>query len=170
VLLPELIARVNASFVPGFEVVAGLLTDQRLASLQEVVTATTWEIRLPGLAVDELERAVSRVIEAPSLPLERERKGTTRIDDVRPAIVRLELDSQFHDGGFEPVLIADINTEGRGLRPSELVEVTLPDLDDLVRDRVRLRRTHQWMSPDGARQELLPLDAAVGALTGRVSV
>jgi hypothetical protein len=59
------------------------------------------------------------------------------------------------------VLTARLATVGRGLRPAELVEVMFPNLEDLT-DTVRsLLRTEQWIERDGARQELLPVPAAV---------
>ena len=65
-------------------------------SLQEEVTAVTWELTMPG-AVD-LDGAVERVLGATTLPLERERKGERRVDDVRPAIQALAVGRRRHPG------------------------------------------------------------------------
>ena len=56
---------------------------------------------------------------ATSVPLERERKGERRVDDVRPAIRSLAV-------AGDDTLVADVATVGRGLRPAELAAVAFP--------------------------------------------
>ena len=90
------------------------------------------------------------LLDAPSLPLDRERKGKRSADDVRPLILDLRVLSETHGR-----LIADVATTGRGLRPSELARLAYPHVDPLD---VRVLRTHQWIDHDGERRELLPCD------------
>jgi hypothetical protein len=49
--------------------------------------------------------------------------------------------------------VAELNTVPRGIRPAEL-GIAL----DLPAPRLDVRRTHQWIAPDGARTEPLLLD------------
>ena len=120
-------------------------------SLQQEVTAVTWELTVAG-AVD-VDGAVERVLGATTLPLERERKGERRIDDIRPAIRTLAVTG---DG----TLVADVATVGRGLRPAELIAVVLPGADVAA---LRALRTHQWIEHDGHRRDVMALPAAVPA-------
>ncbi len=126
-------------------------------SLQEIVTSVTWELALPsGL---DAGTAVERVLAAATLPLERERKGERRVDDVRPQIVSLAIAA---DG---TTMVADLATVGRGLRPAELVAVAFPGIDPATLHAVRATRTHQWIEHDGTRREVLALPVAVPAPT-----
>jgi radical SAM-linked protein len=165
VTVPELLAGVNAAFVPGVEALRGAELEGKHASLQDAVTSTTWAITLRGVAPERLREGAERALDASELPLARERKGVARVDDVRPAIVQLHVE-RVPDGSL---LVGEVETLQRGLRPAELLEVCLPSLSEAELDGVRVRRTHQWLTVDGAKQELLPLDAAVGALAGRLS-
>jgi len=53
-------------------------------------------------------------------------------------------------------MIAELATQPRGLRPSELVAVLASHPDDVLVEG-HVCRLHQWMSTDGAREEPLPL-------------
>jgi radical SAM-linked protein len=120
-------------------------------SLQEDVTTVTWEVTVPGGF--DAEGAVERVVGAATLPLERERKGERRVDDVRPAIRALAV------AGAD-TLVADVATVGRGLRPAELAAVTFPGADVTA---LRALRTHQWIEHDGNRREVMALPVAAPA-------
>jgi radical SAM-linked protein len=121
------------------------------SSLQESVTSVTWELGAPPGS--DLDAAVDRVLGASELPLERERKGERRVDDVRPAITSLAV-------AGDDTLVAELATVGRGLRPAELVAVAFPGAD--VRG-LRVLRTHQWIEHDGDRREVLSLPVVVSA-------
>ena len=54
-----------------------------------------------------------------------------------------------------PHLCAVLATNGRGLRPIELVGALFPALDP-VDVTARVLRTHQWIDRDGERQEIIP--------------
>jgi hypothetical protein len=60
----------------------------------------------------------------------------------------------------EERLIADLRTVGRALRPAELATAAFPGIDALG---VRVLRTHQWITHDGERREVLSLPADVSA-------
>ena len=126
-------------------------------SLQEIVSSVTWELALP----DDLDAgaAVARTLAATELPLERERKGERRVDDVRPQIRSLATAA---DG---TTVVADLATVGRGLRPAELAAVAFPGIVPATLHAIRATRTHQWIEHDGLRREVLALPDPVPAPT-----
>ncbi len=128
------------------------------ASVQEVVSSVTWELT-PAVATD-IATAADSLLSATALPLERERKGERRVDDVRPLIVSLSASA---DGA---TMIAELATAGRSLRPAELAALAFPGADPVG---VRVLRTHQWIEHDGDRREVLALPAAVLAPAAEAS-
>ena len=125
--------------------------DERAGSLQEEVTSCTWLVEAANVTPDELSGLVERALAADSLVITRQRKGRDVTDDVRSAIVSLEASAT------EPVLLCELATQPRGLRPSELLTAMAPDLEEAA-----VRRLHQWIQRDGASREEplpLPLDA-----------
>jgi radical SAM-linked protein len=133
----------------GFATMAVARREPGAGSLQEAVTAVTWEVTVPGVV--GVDGAVQRVLGATALPLERERKGERRVDDVRPSIMALAV------AGAD-TLVADVATVGRGLRPAELAAVAFPGADVTA---LRALRTHQWIEHDGNRREVMALPVAV---------
>ena len=103
--------------------------------------------------VATVEAAVERLLGAATLPIERERKGERRTDDIRPAIRSL---TAAGDG----TLVAEVATIGRGLRPAELASVAFPGAEVMA---LRALRTHQWIEHDGDRREVLALPVVVPA-------
>ncbi len=142
----------------GIDVTVVAVRDVAADSLQEVVTSCTWELWSDHLAPADIE-AATRLLDADRLMIERERKGQRRIDDIRPAVLDLHPDVTGHR------LVAELATIGRALRPSELASLAFADVDPLD---VRALRTHQWISHDGDRREVLSLPAAMAAPTFRV--
>lgn len=164
----QLPAALTSLLPDGFDVLVAAERPPTGGSLQEVVTSCTWELWAPMLDVRH-HRDACRLLDAASLPLDRERKGKRSADDVRPLILDLRFPSETHGrliadnserrliaDESERRLIADIATTGRGLRPSELARLAYPHIDPLD---VRVLRTHQWIDHDGERRELLPCDA-----------
>ena len=160
-----------------FDGLAGLLTDampvgftvtvvepvERSApSLQEDVVTCTWQVTVRDRDLAALVAAVEHVNAADSLPLSRERKGESRVDDVRPAIESLEVDAS----ALSPTMTAVLATRPRGMRPAELLAVCFPDEQNPADLAARVLRTHQWIERDGARRELLPLAGAGAPRTG----
>ena len=160
-----LLERVAPVLPPGLTIDAAMAVDLGAPSLQEVVVATTWELTLQqttGLTdASQLEVAVERVLAADEVPLTRERKGVTSIDDVRASIEQLS--PRFQQGGLH--LTAVLATEGRALRPAELVRALLPECDPFE-VLVRVLRTHQWIEDDGARRALQPAAGALASARG----
>jgi radical SAM-linked protein len=156
----ELEQRLAGLLPPGFAVHAVRVIDRADASLQEDVVACSWEFTLPTIDLPSGAAMVERMLGAPELPLERARKGEKRVDDLRPAIESLSVRPDPDTG--ETVLEARLATRPRGMRPSELLAVAFPEFDDATDLCGRIVRLHQWIERDGARRELVPLDAAVG--------
>lgn len=139
-------ARLDPCLPIGLDVQAAAEIEPGTPSLQQAVTSCTWHIEVIGLGPAELGERVSRCLAADALVVTRERKGHNVTDDLRPAILALDVE------GNRPELTAELATQPRGVRPSELITVLG---DELVEGRVC--RLHQWLSIDGARAEPLPL-------------
>jgi radical SAM-linked protein len=144
-------ARLAPVLPVGFAVLLAATQGPGSGSLQEAVTSVTWELGTPEGC--DLEATVARVLAAEELPIERERKGERRIDDVRPAIRSLA-------AAGDDTLVAEVATIGRGLRPAELAAVAFPGADTVA---LRALRTHQWIEHDGDRREVLALPVVVPA-------
>jgi radical SAM-linked protein len=150
VAVEQLPALLDGALPAGMEVQAAVALPPGSGSLQQLVTSCTWRIELVGIDAAALDAAVERACSAAILPLARERKGQTTTDDVRPAILALDVE------GCE--LVTELATQPRGLRPSELAAVIAPGIGV-----GRVVRTHQWTLVDGARREPLELPAGIGA-------
>jgi radical SAM-linked protein len=130
--------------------------DRSMLSLQEAVVACDWRLEVVGVDTSTLQEAVEAMLAAEQVTVTRERKGKEVSDDIRPAMLALHVAA---DGWLE----AELATQPRGVRPSELVAalstfVARPDTagDGAPLEEGRVCRTHQWIVLDGARQEPLP--------------
>ncbi|MGI8663784.1 MAG: TIGR03936 family radical SAM-associated protein [Acidimicrobiales bacterium] len=155
--IDDLVARLGPVLPVGIAVQGAIEIAPGTPSLQQAVERSTWRIIVGGLSRAELTEQVARVVAAETLVASRERKGHAVVDDVRPAIVSLTVGDdrdRCEDDGFEDgiELIADLATQARGLRPSELVGLIGPEAIEL-----RTCRLHQWISTDGALTEPLAL-------------
>jgi radical SAM-linked protein len=157
--LDGLCARFGAALPMGYEVTHVVPREAGSASLQEDVVACTWWLTLEGVDATELDDAIAAVMASKELPVTRERKGQQSTDDVRPAILELSsggsIDLPYDDP--RPHLCAMLATNGRGLRPTELVAAMFPALDP-VDTAARVLRTQQWIERDGLRREIIPAD------------
>jgi radical SAM-linked protein len=156
--VPTLPARLSASLPVGIDVTAAIVLVGPADSLQEQVTSCTWELETVGASLDEIRCLVDQALKAESLVITRQRKGVDVTDDVRPAILSVEVhgpvecDTEGHTPGA--VLVAELATQPRSLRPAEFIAALSPGLRE-----GHVRRTHQWSTRDGARREPIPLDA-----------
>jgi radical SAM-linked protein len=158
--LPE---RLTPLLPPGIDVEAVAVIDRSQASLQEAVTSCTWVIEVPGTSTEALSAAVDTILSAAELPVVRERKGKKVADDLRPGIIALSVVGATPPDVLEPgaVLQAELATHPRSVRPSELLAAFDPPLTE-----GRVRRTHQWITSDGATREPLSPGAPSPALAG----
>lgn len=142
----------------GVEVLTAAVVDRSEPSLQEAVTSCTWMIEVPGESVDSLTAAVEALMARTTIPFERERKGRTTTDDLRPGLLDLRV------VGVTPadapqagaLLEAELATQPRSVRPAELLAAFDPP-----RPEGRVRRTHQWIMSDGAKREPTPATSRV---------
>jgi len=140
-------ARLTPALPTGVDVLAAAVIDDRAESLQQEVTSCRWEIGVTGVPTSRLPYLVEQLLDASSIVVHRERKGHTVADDVRPAVLACSV--------LSPALLdCELATQPRGLRPSELLRALGPDLEE-----GSVRRTHQWITRDGARREPLPAGA-----------
>jgi radical SAM-linked protein len=156
----ELAQVIGAQLPVGVDVVAAGVIVPGTTSLQEDVSSCTWEIRVPAMVAGDLDAAVRRVLDADSLPLQRERKGRHVVDDLRPSVLSLSCARSDADGAL---LLAELGTRPRGVRPSELAGALGIELG-------LARRTCQWIERDGSRWEPLRADPlGTAAILERVS-
>ena len=152
--------RLSPALPVGIDVLAATVVEEK-GSLQEIVTSCRWEIEAASTGADlpSLADKVAQALAADSLLVTRVRKGQSTTDDVRPGILSLAV---LDDGRLE----GELATQGRGLRPTELLTAIDPGLEP-----VRVLRTHQWIQRDGAKWEpiVLPLDATAAPHAERAS-
>jgi radical SAM-linked protein len=136
----DLPALVNAVLPDGIAAQVAIPVEPGTPSLQQAVTSCSWQLEIVGATPEEAAAAVARVL------------------DARPAIVAVESAGPV---GPPPgvtiihpstVLVAELATQPRSLRPAELVRALDADWHE-----GRVLRTHQWTSIDGARREPIPL-------------
>lgn len=131
--------------------------DRKTVSLQQSVETCTWRIDTAGLDERAMSNAVSRTLASGVLFVERERKGRVVVDDIRPAIISVQIEGIISDGVR---LIAELGTQPRATRPTELLSSLHPSLREL-----RVRRLHQWITTDSQprREPLAAADLSVAA-------
>lgn len=153
-------ARLSAALPVGLDVTDVWLPESDAGSLQESVVASTWVMLVEG---DDVQGALHRVDEAEEVVLERERKGERVVDDIRPAILALGLASQSLRAVLGEItgelatataIEVTLSTSGRGVRPTELIEVLVPGADPWDHLR-RVVRTNQWIERNGRLVDVL---------------
>ena len=123
----------------------------KTASLQQAVTSCTWEVEVEGSEGVELEDRIDALLAATELPVTRTRKGKQVSDDIRPLLLAVDVTENEDNSA---VLVAELGTQPRALRPRELVE-----LIDEGLTLTRATRLNQWTTSDGAKREPLPTNA-----------
>jgi radical SAM-linked protein len=145
--LEKLAVQLSNALPEGILVTVAAEADRSADSLQQAVTSCTWSIVVGGATRAALARRIEQVLDTPSLPVTRERKGRQVSDDLRPHLVSLQLTDAEHD---TCVLEAELGTQPRSVRPTELVAALSPEWTEL-----RVCRLQQWISHDGDRHEPL---------------
>ncbi|MGE0879897.1 MAG: TIGR03936 family radical SAM-associated protein [Acidimicrobiia bacterium] len=150
----ELSALLSPALPLGLDVLAAAPVERSADSLQQVVTSCTWVITLPGTDAGAIRDDVAAALDRAEIVATRTRKGVETSDDIRPAIAALNVDVDRSSKGAT-VVVADLLTQPRSLRPQELVAALWPGIDD----ECKVLRTEQWIEHAGARREVLPVDA-----------
>jgi radical SAM-linked protein len=170
--VPELPGLLTSLLPDGMAVRAAGAVGMAEGSLQQEVASCTWELEVLGVIGEELQERIARTLAAPSLTVQRERKGRQTEDDVRPAVRQLALTGEDAlEQGEYPIgrLRAELATHPRGVRPGDLCSALGADVV-----LARACRTHQWIERDGARYEPLSVselgtDPVVEHAPGRAS-
>jgi radical SAM-linked protein len=166
--LEPLAGRLTPLLPPGLDVERSADVQRPAPSLQEAVSSCTWRIELSGADPAAVHDGVTALLAAESIPVVRQRKGKAVSDDLRPAITGLAVPGPGAwptTAGPEPsgvVLDAELATQPRGVRPSELIDA-LAAFTGRPLSEGRVCRTHQWIVLDGARREPLPASATRAA-------
>jgi radical SAM-linked protein len=145
--LEKLAVQLSNALPEGIDVTVAAEIDRSGDSLQQAVISCSWSIAVGGSTESALARRIEEVLDSPSLPVTRERKGKWVTDDLRPHLVSLHLT---HADADTSVLEAELGTQPRSVRPSELVAALSPEWTEL-----RVCRLQQWISHDGERYEPL---------------
>lgn len=145
--LDALPARLTPALPGGLTATAAAVVDPGAPSLQHAVTSSRWEVEVLGLDLPELQARTEDLLGAAELVMVRQRKGKDVSDDVRPHLFHLQPTAPL-DGGA--LLVAELGTLGRALRPSELLTL----LGEEAREG-KVCRTHQFIEHDGIRSEPL---------------
>jgi radical SAM-linked protein len=165
----DLLARLSAGLPVGVEAVAAASLPTGSDSLQQAVVATHWSLEVIGAGTDELRTAVDRLWSASTHMVTRTRKAKTVTDDLRPAVLALDVvDAELSETGVSaPVVEAELATLERSVRPAELIEALAGLVDRELTDHNRAidgawrigraRRRTQWIERDGRRREPLEL-------------
>ena len=146
----DLAERLTGALPTGLDVVAVSPTEKG-DSLQQVVTSCTWSIEVDGVGMEEMNAWVADLLSREEIVVERERKGKPVVEDLRPHVLALDVTGTTETGVR---LLADLGTQPRALRPSELLTAVDPPLK-----AVTVCRMHQWMSQGNDREE--PLTAPI---------
>jgi len=162
----ELMDTLNGALPMGMDVIA-VAPAPGGDSLQQAVVACTWAIYLDNVGRADAESWVAGVLAREQLVVERERKGRPVVEDLRPQVLALStIDGARDDSPYAVEteseienarvgLLADLGTQPRALRPTELLAAVGPPLT--VRS---VRRMNQWMLQGADREEPLPVAVA----------
>ena len=142
----DLAARLTAALPVGLDVVA-VAPVEKGDSLQQAVTSCTWAIEVDDVDREYMDAWVAGVLSREEIVVERERKGKPVVEDLRPHVLALDVTGTTETGIR---LSADLGTQPRALRPTELLAAMDPPLTART-----VCRMNQWMSQGDGREEPL---------------
>ena len=142
----DLAARLTAALPVGLDVVA-LAPVEKGDSLQQAVISCTWAIEVDDVDREYMDAWVAGVLSREEIVVERERKGKPVVEDLRPHVLALDVTGTTETGIR---LSADLGTQPRALRPTELLAAVDPPLTART-----VCRMNQWMSQGDDREEPL---------------
>jgi radical SAM-linked protein len=171
-VLPD---EMSAALPVGVDVTCAALVEPGSPSLQESVTSCSWRFAAahrdgsPPPERAEIASRIDEVMAAGAVIVTVDRKGSPVTEDIRPAIIALHLGAPVGtdlpaetgiptgtgapaDAGGSPGvwLEAELASQPRSLRPATVVAALGSGFEERS-----VRRTHQWISREGARREPL---------------
>ena len=147
--LAELKEQLNNALPKGIEVQNIAEKELGTDSLQQVVIQCTWQFDLSDYTIDQAEKWAEEILESPEIIVERERKGKVVVEDLRKQVISIEVIGET-DAGVR--VQADLGTQPRTLRPSELLAASNPPIK--ARNVCRM---NQWMLQGKERIEPLTI-------------
>lgn len=155
----------SAALPEGITVTGAVGLADRAPALQEAVTAVQYRVGVAGADRGAVAVAVEQALSRPTLGTTRTRKGREVVEDVRPALLGMEV-RPVHDRDDDGRVVVDleVSTQPKGTRPTEILAAVG---EHLTAERVL--RTHQWIERAGARLEPLEADARLRVPEARAS-
>ena len=155
----ELVAALTEALPAGMAALAVARLAGGEPSLQHAVTSCTWRIDAAGADPAGVSHSVEQALACETLLIERERKGRMTTEDIRPAVLAVDVQENETDGMR---LVAELGTQPLAVRPAEL----LASLDPQLR-ALRVCRLQQWIATDdGEKREPLALAEVSVAYAG----
>ena len=146
----EICGLLNSNLPLGIQINGASVMEGKFPSLQQTVTSCLWDI-----TVNEDDTTVDswrdRIESENKIVLRRERKGKEVIDDIKPLVYLVRRKNKKIDGRV--TVQAELGTQPRSLRPSELLRSLEPHLSEY-----KLYRRKQIVEEGG--QRLDPLEVA----------
>lgn len=146
----EICTSLNDNLPPGILINGASVMNGKFPSLQQTVTSCIWDITV-NEDDTKVDSWVDRINNENTIVLRRERKGKEVVDDIKPQVHLVRKNYERIDGRV--TLQAELGTQPRSLRPSELLRSMEPCLTEY-----KLRRRKQIVE-EGARR-LDPLEVA----------
>ena len=146
----EICSALNHNLPTGIEINGASIMEGKFPSLQQTVTSCVWDITV-NEDNTKVDLWLDRIGTANEIVIVRERKGKKVIDDIKPLVCSLNKKTRKINGRV--IVKAELGTQPRSLRPSELLRSAEPTLSEY-----KLRRRKQIVE-EGAKR-LDPLDVA----------
>jgi radical SAM-linked protein len=134
VSLSELVSELDAALPEGLDVLDAVQVGPGAPALADLIDATQWQVRLPGIDSGVLSASVEALLAEESVPVERITKSGTRPVDVRAALVSVSVSdnrSSCHDrvvgrsadtsGALCAIMTAVVRQSTPAVRPDDVL-------------------------------------------------
>lgn len=110
---------INRALPAGMDSLAVGIVATSGDSLQELVDACLWKVRVSGVNFEEFKEIRENLFSSDSLIIERERKGKILVEDVRSQVHSMDITEEHIDG---VTILTELGTKPRVLRPTDLLK------------------------------------------------
>ena len=125
----ELRAKLDDAMPPGLDIVDAVIAqDKELVARLE---GSVWQIALPGLALEKLDQAVAKFLEAKEVLVSRRTKSGMREFDTRAAVLALETEFEVPTSPDCATMVVVVANGTPSVRPDDVLEA-LKQVADLV--------------------------------------